>query len=770
MKTNNILLILVFILGVNDCDAKTITEFPPMSLYIGTDGDGFGAGSLPLGVQSPYGALRLGADTSNTLNVPIIFNHLGGYHYSDTHIDVFSHTHMFGAGVQDYGEVGIMPTQITSTKQLEGMISKRNGYRSAFRHEREVVQPGYYQVYLDTHQINVELTATEQVGIHRYTYDKIKNKHHAILIDSSYTLQARACNRSQINIDTTNYEITGLIFIEGSLSKRFGGLATYFVITFDHEWADFGVWNDGEIIEKQNQTNGCSSGAYIILPDEHEQITMYVGISFISIDQARTNLHMQTNIFQPFDSLRTIVQQKWLDELSRFEVSAEWDREAEIKFNSALVHSLSSPTQWDESNGAYLGFDGQIHTKPDYMQHVYTDLSIWDVFRTQIPFILFHDSQRANDIIHSIMINVEQGGDLPKWPFANGYTGCMIGSHADILISDLIMKKEHDQHLNLTQVTQALRKVANQNQVHDGRFDPAAYIKYQYVPYDMDHDSASLTLSYSYDDWAIGNVMNAAGLTDEAKEYYERSTWFEHVFDSETKFFCPKNTTGKFYCPENEIEFINPFDNRYVEGDAWHYRFFVPHNTSRLIELFGGRDNFIEELNSFFQRGQPWTSTLLPNPYYWPGNEHNLFSVWQFNYANRSDLTQKYARWLLNHAYTMKPDGLPGNDDYGTMSAWYLFTSMGFYPLSGSSTYLIGSPAFDRIKITRKNTECVLLINVHNNSPTNIYVERVLLNGEILLTFPFLDHIDHLKCSDDNQSNIQLDFFMSPTPVLSYDK
>ncbi|CAF3757286.1 unnamed protein product [Rotaria socialis] len=770
MKTNNILLILVFILGVNDCDAKTITEFPPMSLYIGTDGDGFGAGSLPLGVQSPYGALRLGADTSNTLNVPIIFNHLGGYHYSDTHIDVFSHTHMFGAGVQDYGEVGIMPTQITSTKQLEEMISKRNGYRSAFRHEREVVQPGYYQVYLDTHQINVELTATEQVGIHRYTYDKIKNKHHAILIDSSYTLQARACNHSQINIDTTNYEITGLIFIEGSLSKRFGGLATYFVITFDHEWADFGVWNDGEIIEKQNQTNGCSSGAYIILPDEHEQITMYVGISFISIDQARTNLHMQTNIFQPFDSLRTIVQQKWLDELSRFEVSAEWDREAEIKFNSALVHSLSSPTQWDESNGAYLGFDGQIHTKPDYMQHVYTDLSIWDVFRTQIPFILFHDSQRANDIIHSIMINVEQGGDLPKWPFANGYTGCMIGSHADILISDLIMKKEHDQHLNLTQVTQALRKVANQNQVHDGRFDPAAYIKYQYVPYDMDHDSASLTLSYSYDDWAIGNVMNAAGLTDEAKEYYERSTWFEHVFDSETKFFCPKNTTGKFYCPENEIEFINPFDNRYVEGDAWHYRFFVPHNTSRLIELFGGRDNFIEELNSFFQRGQPWTSTLLPNPYYWPGNEHNLFSVWQFNYANRSDLTQKYARWLLNHAYTMKPDGLPGNDDYGTMSAWYLFTSMGFYPLSGSSTYLIGSPAFDRIKITRKNTECVLLINVHNNSPTNIYVERVLLNGEILLTFPFLDHIDHLKCSDDNQSNIQLDFFMSPTPVLSYDK
>ncbi|CAF3505923.1 unnamed protein product [Rotaria sp. Silwood1] len=724
-----------------------------MNLYIGTDGDGFGAGSLPLGVQSPYGALRLGADTSNTLDIPIVFDHLGGYHYSDTHINLFSHTHMFGAGVQDYGEVGIIPVQIDNNKHLQEMISKRNGYRSEFRHEHEVVEPGYYQVYLDTHKINVELTATEQVGIHRYSYDKIKNKHHVILIDSSYTLQTGVCNRSHIKIDSINHEITGLVFFKGSLSGRFGGVTTYFVISLNN-WSKFGVWNNGQIIEGQNETDGCSSGAYIILSDEQVQLTMYVGISFVSIEQARTNLHVQTNMFQSFDTIRTIVQQKWLDEIGRFEVSAEWDREAEIKFNTALVHSLSSPTQWDESNGVYLGFDGQIHIKPDYMQHVYTDLSIWDIFRTQIPFIIFHDSQRANDIIHSIMINVEQGGDLPKWPLANGYTGCMIGSHADILISDLIMKKEHDNYLNLTQVTQALRKVANQNQVHDGRFDPSTYIKYEYVPSDMDQHSAPLTLSYAYDDWAIGNVMNAAGLTDEAKEYYKRATWFEHVFDNKTKFFCPKTKSGEFDCPPNGIEFLNPFDNRYVEGDAWHY----------------SQNNFIEELNTFFQLGQLWTTTLLPNPYYWPGNEHNLFSVWQFNYANRSDLTQKYARWLLNHAYTIKPDGLPGNDDYGTMSAWYIFTSMGFYPLSGSSTYLIGSPAFDRIKISRNKNKCILLINIHNNSPKNIYVQRVLLNGKILSTFPFIDHINDLKCSNNNQSNIQLDFFMSSTPILSYDK
>jgi len=409
-----------------------------------------------------------------------------------------------------------------------------------------------------------------------------------------------------------------------------------------------------------------------------------------------------------------------------------------------------------------LGFDGQIRTKPDYMEHIYTDLSIWDIFRTQIPFIIFHDSQRANDIIHSVMLIVEQGGDLPKWEFANIYTGCMIGTHADIMISDLITKHEHDIHLNMTQVLETLRRVANKVQKHDGRFDPPTYIKYQYVPYDIDSQSASLTLSYAYDDWAIGNVMSAAGLVDEAQEYYNRSLWFENIFDSKIKFFCPRNTTGVFACPRNELERLNPFDNRYTEGDAWHYRFFAPHNTPRLIELFGGPEKFVEELDTFFTRSQLWTSTFLPNPYYWAGNEHDLFSVWQFHYANRSDLTQKHARWLLDHVYTTDPGGIPGNDDYGAMSAWYIFASMGFYPLAGSSTYLIGSPAFDRITIRRNNGQCTLTIIVHDNSPGNIYVERVLLNGKILTTFPFIDHVNHLQCSTES-SSVQLDFFMSST-------
>ncbi|CAF3147808.1 unnamed protein product [Rotaria socialis] len=736
-------------------------EFPPLNLYIGTGGFGYGAGSLPLGAQSPYGALRVSPDTSDTLDIPIKFEHYAGYHYSDTHINVFSHTHTFGAGLQDYGEVGIFPVQIDDDHHLQRLISSRNGYRSEFKHEHERAEPGFYQVYLDTHNINVELTATEHVGVHRYSFNNTNKKHRVILVDSSYTLPLKVCNLSHVNIDPKNNEITGSVFFKGDFSRSFGGLSTYFTIKFTN-WTDFGVWTNGSLVHEQTAADGCSSGAYIILPADQEQVTVYVGMSFVSIEQARTNLQMQTQL-KSFDAIRETVQQKWLNEIARFEVSADWNHEAVIKFNSAIVHSLSSPTQWDESNGVYLGFDGQIHTKPDSMEHFYTDLSIWDVHRTQIPFIVFHDSQRANDIIRSIMLIVEQGGDLPKWPFANGYTNCMIGSHADILISDLIMKHENSSYLNMTQVIEALRKVANQQQAHDSRFNPDTYIKYQYVPFDNDSGSAPLTLSYSYDDWAIGNVMHAAGLFDEAQDYYNRSQWFEHVFDNKTKFFCARSSEGAFFCPSNEIEFLNPWDNRYVEGNAWHYRFFVPHNTPRLVELFGGKEIFAQELDTFFMRSRLWSTTVLPNPYYWPGNEHDLFSVWQFNYANRSDLTQKHSRWILDHVYTINPDGLPGNDDYGTLSAWYIFASMGFYPLAGSSVYLLGSPAFDRITIRRNNGQCTVTIIAHNNSAENIYVQRVLLNGKLLSTFPFIDHIEHLKCTTQS-SSIQLDFFMSSTP------
>jgi len=293
-------------------------NFPPLNLYIGTGGDGYGVGSLPLGAQSPYSALRVGPDTSNTLDIPIIYEHCGGYHYSDEYINVFSHTHMVGAGLQDYGEIGLFPIQVEDDNQLQYMITSRLNYRSAFSHENERAEPGYYQVYLDTHKVNVELTATEQVGVHRYSFDEFNQRHRVMLIDSSYTLHTKACNQSYINIDTSKNEMTGSILFEGPFSKLSGGITTYFVITFTN-LTNFGVWTNGQLAPGQTKIDGCSSGAYVILPDDQQQVTIHVGISFISIEQAHINLQMQTEQ-QSFDSIRELVQQKWLNEISRFQV------------------------------------------------------------------------------------------------------------------------------------------------------------------------------------------------------------------------------------------------------------------------------------------------------------------------------------------------------------------------------------------------------------------------------------------------------------------
>ncbi|CAF3886876.1 unnamed protein product [Rotaria sp. Silwood1] len=232
-------------------------KFPPLDLYIGTGGTFLGSANLPLGAQTLYGTVRLGPDTSDVEDRPALLNRYAGYHYSDTYINIFSHTHVFGAGIVDYGNVGIFPIQVDNNDNLQHMIAKRHGYRSTFKHESERIEPGFYQVYLETHKVKVELTATEQVGIHRYSFDDVNRKHHVILIDSSYALPPDGCRQSHVNIDRNNNEITGSIFFKGFLSRAFGGVTTYFVITFTN-WTDFGVWNQGRLMPRQTTTDGCS--------------------------------------------------------------------------------------------------------------------------------------------------------------------------------------------------------------------------------------------------------------------------------------------------------------------------------------------------------------------------------------------------------------------------------------------------------------------------------------------------------------------------------
>ncbi|CAF3410478.1 unnamed protein product [Rotaria socialis] len=280
----------------------TAGKFPPLDLHIGTGGEFLGAANLPLGAQTLYGTVRLGPGTSNSEDSPAVINRYAGYHYYDSYINIFSHTHVFGAGIVDYGNVGIFPVQVNNDNDLQHVIANKHGYRSTFEHKSEIVEPGYYQVYLDTHKTKVELTATEQVGIHRYSFDDFNEKHRVVLIDSSYALPPYGCQQSHVNINSTSNEITGSVFFKGFLSRSFGGVTTYFVIIFTN-WTDFGVWTEGRLLQGETTADGCSSGAYVKLPANQQQVTIYVGISFVSIEQARDNLEIQTKL-ESFDSIR----------------------------------------------------------------------------------------------------------------------------------------------------------------------------------------------------------------------------------------------------------------------------------------------------------------------------------------------------------------------------------------------------------------------------------------------------------------------------------
>jgi len=412
-----------------------------------------------------------------------------------------------------------------------------------------------------------------------------------------------------------------------------------------------------------------------------------------------------------------------------------------IKFYTSLYHSFMAPTIFSE-NGYYFGFDKKVHPLLNGMKNYYTDMSIWDVHRTEFPWLVLTQPEVMNDIINSMLLMYRDGGDLPKWPLANGETNCMIGTHVIVTIVDAYLKGIRNFDVNLAY--KAMVDTATTSRRNGGRTDIDDWIKIGYIPYEKSRTGACETQSYAFDDWALANLATVLGNKNDSNLFYSRSKNYKNVWNSDYKFFCPKTSSGTWECPPT---WLNVFDDRYVEGDAWHYRWFASGDVKGLVDLFGSNTNFVDELEYFMYRSQFDPFNVLPNPYYWAGNEPDILAPWMFNFANRPDLTQKYVRWNLDNRFTTEPDGIPGNDDYGTMSAWFLFGSLGFYPLAGSTTFALGSPLFPKVTIIRTNGN--LTITAHNWSKEKFYVDKVLVNG-VQVTSSFIDW-DQIK----GQSSIE---------------
>jgi len=722
---------------------KLTTPFTYVNPFIGTGGHGFGVGSGFPGPKVPFGMVAPSPDTT-FYGIQFPFYHCSGYYYGDAQIRGFSQTHLYGTGAGDYGVLLFMPTVGFN----ESMVNEA-GYRSSFSHHHERAEPGYYSVLLIDPDIFVELTATDYVAVHRYTYPDGSTPY--VIINPSHSLYQDWVKDAEVNIDKDKGEVSGFCDLHGDLSGRGNGVKVYFAAQFSSGFSDFGIWENGSIRPLGANVSGADVGAYVGFAPQKGPLVVKVGISYQSEKQARANLKAQVPDFD-FDKVRKGARERWDKVLSKIEVKGGTEEQKKI-FYSALYHVYMMPDLFTEGNGKYLGFDLNLH---DAGEHTYyTDFSLWDTFRTLHPLLFLLDPKISADMMQSLTRMYVEGGSMPRWPLAEGYTCCMVGTSADVVLAEAYLKGIRN--FDYATAYQGCYEHATGPVQDCGRGGLDEYINLGYICEEHQGQGVSLTLEYCYDDAALALWAKEMGIEDDFNMFSTRSHNYQNYWDPELEFLRPKNCEGAFVEPFNPNDVFSEY---YVEGDAWHWLWYVPHDAPGLIDLFGSDDAFVGKLNFFFEQASVLPDSILPDRYYWHGNEPDIFSAYLFNWTNQAALTQKWARWIMGAKYKNAPDGIDGNDDCGTLSAWYVFSSLGFFPVAGTDIYVIGSPIFDEAVIHLDGGD--LVITVENNSPENVYVKKVYLNGKELKS-PYFRHADIVAGGE-------LKFIMSATPKTDWQK
>jgi predicted alpha-1,2-mannosidase len=696
--------------------------------FIGTGGfPTYTSGDDIPGPTMPFGMVRLSPDTRFFLGKDFFEESTvsnAGYYYADTHILGFSHTRLIGTGAYEGGHFRVYP----STGEKSSKNYRKGNYHQ-FSHKNEIAFPGYYAVKFTNLKIMAELTATERVGVHRYTFSGKAIPH--ILIDVSSSLGKGKTAEGEIHVSESG-EITGGIKTFGNFASRYGGQKVWFAARFSKPFFASNYWSGKKFVQEGSSIKGDTVGIDVrfekVAPTE--VIELKLAISYVSIENARQNLETETG-GAGFDEIAERAKQAWEAKLSLVKIEGATDDRRKI-FYSALYRSFQMPTIFNDVNGEYKGFDKQIH-KTDGFRY-FTDLSLWDTFRTIHPLfcLLAPDDQR--DMAISLVKMSEQGGVLPRWPSGYGYTGSMLGASADIVLSETYLKGIRD--FDVETAYQSMKKTAFAIDPPTDGFKPRPgiqmYMKYGFCPADSMGEAVSKTLEYAYADDAISKLAAELGYTEDSALFAKRARYYRNVWNPETQYFHPRNADGNFVEKFDPLmltyfDFDEEYTDDYVEGSALQWRWAVLFDAPGLVSLFKDTAFFVHELNSFFEEANPKRGYWNPGSYYWHGNEPDIHAAYLFNFAGRPDLTQNWVRWVLENKYGSGYDGLDGDDDAGTLSAWYVFSSLGFYPVAGSDIYLIGAPLFE--KATIQLGENQLEIETKNFSPKNKYVKKVWLNG-----------------------------------------
>jgi len=647
---------------------------------IGTGELGYRIGSVFVGAAAPFGLVKVGPDTEHTeYGAPYVF-HCSGYWYPDDLIVGFSHTHLHGTGAPDYGDIMVMPTIGMGADK-----TAKQGYASHFDHDTEVARPGYYSVKLKDYGIKAEMSASTRAAWHRYKFPKAGDA--VVLFDVSHTIADCKCEGVEVHVDPAKREVWGYKKGSCALSGRFGGYTVFFHARADSDFAGYGTFEPGSVVESEDALAAAAGGAYLKFDSlEDREVELVVGISFVDASGAKNNLEAETT-GKTFEAFYGEAEDAW-DELLGAAMAEFDDPEDEVTFYTSLYHTALMPTVFSDADGRYLGFDDQVHsaTWGDY----YTDFSLWDTFRTPHPLYVLLWPQRQLDMLRSLVKMKEQGGYLPKWPLANGYTNCMVGTSADLVVADSYLKglTDFDYETAFESMVDVATTPVSGDSGYSGRPDIEDYLALGYTPGDKHSGSVSKTQEYSYADYCIARMADALGESEIAADFHDRAGWYQNLWDPEQEFFRGRNSDGSFMEPFYPDVWLD----MYVEGDAWQYLFYAPHDVAGLASLMGGFPSLVDRMDLFFQLSKDEWDDLIPSPYYFHGNEPDIHTPVMFSFAGRPDLSARWVSWVMEKNYSNTPEGLAGNDDAGTLSAWYVLAALGFYPIVCTDQYALFAP------------------------------------------------------------------------------
>lgn len=733
--------------------------------FIGTSkmGHVFPGATLPFGMVqlSPQTNMEPVFDKAGNYN-PKTYEYCAGYQYKDNTIIGFSHTNFSGTGHSDLGDVLIMPT--VGKLNLNPLPTKvePNGFFSTFSHQNEIASPGYYSVNLDTYKVKAELTTTERVGFHRYTFPQTDSAH--ILLDMVYNVY----HHEKKNVWTfirieNNTTLTGYRQTKGWGRTR----KVFFAIQFSKPFESYGhkkydkVLYNGFYRRFNEGTNfpemaGQNIRAYFNFKTKANEVIL-VKVALSSVSTAGALLNLQTEIPNwGFDQTKRQAKQKWNKELKKIEVQTA-TKSDKITFYTALYHSFLSPILYEDVDGSYRGLDQNIHKSDGFTN--YTIFSLWDTYRALHPLFNLVQPKRNNNMIHSMLAHHDQSVHkmLPIWSHYANENWCMIGYHAVSVIADAIAKNVGN--FDKKNALEAAKNTATVS-YFDGLGD---YMNYHYVPDDKSHSSVSKTLEYAYDDWCIAQIAKSVNDTATYEEFMKRSKYYKNVYDTSTGFMRPKLTDGTF---RRNFDPMDTHGQGFIEGNAWNYGLYVPQDLDEMINMMGGKSIFVKRLDSLFtmkiadkyiEKHEDITRDGIIGNYV-HGNEPGHHIPYLYNWTKQPEKTQEHVRMILSKMYAATVNGLCGNDDAGQMSAWYIFSSLGFYPVTpGTSYYAIGSPLVKQAIIHFENGN-TLQIKVKNQSRENVYVRSVLLNGKRITNY-LLSHHEIMKGG-------KLIFEMSRVPII----